>query len=110
MKETIEERIDRLIEQTASSATTTADIAQYKKRIGAKGTSKESSLVLRVTGDKDKLFDWLKNLVKKYQDRGVTINSGLDSKDEGVVEIVAPVHLVDEIKQKVEKRKGIEVQ
>lgn len=96
---------------TSEEATTTADVAQHKKRIGGdSGKEDQSALVLRIKENRQKMFDYLKNLARQYQDRGVTISTGLDADDEGVVQINAPVHLIDEIKQKVEKKKDIEVQ
>lgn len=96
---------------TGDAATTSVDIAQHKKRIGGDyGKEDHTGIVVRVKNNRQKMFDFLKNLTKQYEDRGVTISTGLDQEDEGVVQINAPVHLIDEIKQKVEKKKDIEVQ
>ena len=96
---------------TGDAATTSADIAKHKKRIGGDyGKQNQSALVLRIKKNRQKMFDFLKDLANQYQDRGVTISTGLDQEDEGVVQINAPVHLIDELKSKVEKKNEIEVQ
>lgn len=101
----IEEKIDMFLQEQ----TTTASVARYKKRIGSKQKTNKDSIVVNITSeDKEKELEFLKNLVRKYQDKGVILNSQL-GPDEGNIELVLPHHLIDEIKGKLEKRKNLEI-